>query len=1369
MFKFSGQMFIQFRLLLSFNLIFKLIVTFGQPIIYTMSIRRFSLSFLLLLCKMAICQDLNFRKITADNGLSHNTIYTIIQDHRGFMWFGTRDGLNRYDGYAVKNYFIKNVKSDRSVNRITCLINSVDYLYIGTDNGLYLYDYSQDKIVSYPSPNSFSILSMAKVDSNVYLGTTSGLYVASRNGILRQTAINNKTVTSISALSNNRLLLSIENQLIIIDYKGKQLKTIAKPELGVAQASAFRVIYAQHDIDNEWLCTNDGLFQFNKQTEKLSRLKFTSKETQESNTVRSVTKDKSGKLYIGTENGLYLYDFSKRQSVNYQQSFDNDPKKLNDKAIYSAYTATDGSVWLGTYFGGVNYIPSISSGFKTIAPSEKDHQLNGKAISQMMEDKEHHIWIGTEDGGISIYNPNDQTFKNINKNSAPYRLDINNVHAIYDDQQGSIWAGTFLGGLHQFNLKTGKTTIYVNQIGKTGTISNDQVYAIYRDSRNQLWVGTENGLNIFDYKTGLFHLFKPEIFKDEFIYDMTEDINGDMWFCTRWHGIFRYQTQKNKIDHYWVSQKPASIPSNQIVSVYKDTKNQLWFGTLDGGVCMFNIHRQVFKIFNTENGLPNNNVYGILEDNQHSMWFSTNRGLSQYNLLSRKFTNYDNRYGLPSNQFNFKSFIKTSNGLLYFGTINGLCYFNPLSIKHQTQRLPIHFTSFKLFNKTVESGDSPLLPKQIDVTGSVNLKYWQNVFSIEYAAINFSNVKGSNYAYYLEGFEDKWNFTQDKNLVTYTNLSPGNYIFHLLAVDAAGIAVSKERVLKISISPPFYLTKTAIILYFLLLCFAVWLYTYIVNFLHLKKMEIQLERVEKEKTKELTQHRLNFFTFISHEFKTPLTLIIASIEKFVDDNQFNVAKNAELSIIKNNASRLFKMIQQLMEFRKIETDHVAIKYTRHDILKFIEDTTYAFKTIVRNKGLQLNFLSTQESYLCYFDADKVEKIIFNLLSNAIKNTNEGSINVDFKIDSDQDASVNVIICISDTGKGMSKKELENVFFTFYKGIDSDDGSGVGLALVNSLVKYLDGEIAIKSEVNTGTQVTVKFPVFKQLSSAQKEDSYENKQEEDEVNIAAIQNYSNDDGTKNNYTILIVEDNKELLIFLSKHLAKQYNVITASNGQAGFNKAMKQVPDLIISDIKMPKMDGIQLCKKIKTDTKSRHIPVILLSDNTKENVKLEGLDVGADSYLAKPFNLKELEFLISNTIRSRVQLREQLLDMSKFGLNKLPRNNKDQEFLANLSVVLERNFSSPQFTTEQMADELNVSRTLLHINLKKILNKSANQLLNEYRLKKAILMLENNLPINEVAYYSGYSDPNYFSRIFKKYYQVSPGTYRDNLPQTNVN
>ncbi len=1334
-----------------------------------MLIRLFSLSFLLLLFKTAVCQDLNFRKITADNGLSHNTVYTILQDDKGFMWFGTRDGLNRYDSYAVKNYFIKNVKSDRSVNRITCLINAVDYLYIGTDNGLYLYDYSQDKIAPFPVPNSLSILCMAKVDSNIYLGTTSGLYVTSKNGILRQLAGNNKSVTTLSVLSHNRFLLSVNNQLIIIDHQGKQLKAIVRQAPSAGQVIDFRVQYALHDGGNEWLCTNYGLFQFNDQTEKLSRLRLTSRETQESNTVRSATKDKNGNLYVGTENGLYVYNLSKRQSVNYQQSFDNDPKKLNDKAIYSAYTAADGSVWLGTYFGGVNYIPSISSGFKTIAPSAKNNQLNGKAISQMMEDRDHHIWIGTEDGGISIYNPKDQTFSNINKNSTPYRLDINNVHAIYDDQQGSIWAGTFLGGLHRFNLKTGETKIYVNQTGKTGTISNDQVYAIYRDSRNQLWVGTENGLNIFDYKTGLFHLFKPELFKDEFIYDMTEDIQGNMWFCTRWHGIFRYQTRQNKIDHYWVSQKPASISSNQIVSVYKDSKNQLWFGTLDGGVCMFNVDNQVFKTFNTENGLPNNNVYGILEDNQHAMWFSTNRGLSQYNLATKKFTNYDNRYGLPSNQFNFKSFIKTSDGFLYFGTINGLCYFNPSSIKHQVQRLPIHFTSFKLFNKTVEPGESSPLLKQIDVTSSVNLKYSQNVFSIEYAAINFSNVKGSNYAYYLEGFEDKWNFTQDKYLVTYTNLSPGDYTFHLRAVDAAGMAISKERVLKISISPPFYLTKTAIVLYFLLLCFAVWLYTYIVNFLHLKKMEIQVERVEKEKTKELTQHRLNFFTFISHEFKTPLTLIIASIEKFIDENQFNVAKNAELSIIKNNASRLFKMIQQLMEFRKIETDHVAIKYTRHNIIKFIEDTTDAFKTIVQSKGLQLNFLSAQDSYVCYFDVDKVEKIIFNLLSNAIKNTSEGSINVDLRIEPDQYENATLIIDISDTGKGMSKKDVENAFFTFYKGISNEEGSGVGLALVNNLVKYLDGEIAIKSEINAGTHVTVKFPVFKQLAVAQKEDSYESEQEEEnEVSIAAIQNYPADNGVKSNYTILIVEDNKELLTFLSKHLAKQYNVISASNGQVGFNKAVKQVPDLIISDIKMPKMDGIELCKKIKTDAKFRHVPVILLSDNTKENVKLEGLDVGADSYLAKPFNLKELEFVISNMIKSRVQLREQLLDMSKFGLNKLPRNNKDQEFLANLSIVLEKNFSSPQFTTEQMADELNVSRTLLHINLKKILNKSANQLLNEYRLKKSILMLENDLPINEVAYYCGYSDPNYFSRIFKKYYQVSPGVYRDNLPQVTV-
>ncbi|MDB5112510.1 MAG: histidine kinase [Mucilaginibacter sp.] len=1311
---------------------------------------------LIFLClQSSFCQDISFRKITADNGLSHNTVYTIVQDQKGFMWFGTREGLNRFDSYTIKNYYLKNLRSGTSTNRISCLLSLKGSIYIGTDNGLYQYDEALDKIIEQPVlKDQFSILAIASADSSIYIGTNSGFYQVGTDGRAHLLADRDRAVTAISLLSDNRFLLATGSQLHITGRNGNILKTITTNTL----KPDFTVFNIYHEKGTDWLCTNYGLYLLDEDAGKLSRIKFTSDESTESNTVRAITRTGGNKFIIGTENGLYIYDALQQQSVNYTQSFDNNPKKLNDKAIYSAYTAKDGSIWLGTYFGGINYIPSVSYGFKNVLASEQTGRLNGKAISQMMEDGRHNIWIGTEDGGIAIYNPKNQVFTNINRRSSPFHLDINNVHAIYDDGAGSIWVGTFLGGLHRFEQSSGKTSIYTNRAGDTSSLSNDQVYAVYRDSKNTLWVGTQHGLNIFDYKTGRFDLFKPGIFGTEFIYDMIEDSHGDLWFCTRWNGVLRYQAKNNKIIRYIASGRPYSLPGNQVISVYKDSRNVLWFGTLDGGACAYDATKDGFTVLNTQKGLPNNNVYGILEDGRHQLWFSTNRGLSCYNRNTRKFINYDNRYGLPSNQFNFKSFLKASDGMFYFGTIHGLCYFDPQNIKTGQQQVPVRFTGFQLFNKLIEPGNNSLLSKQIDDTENIYLEYAQNVFSIGFAAINYSNVRGNNYAYYLEGFEKKWANVSDKNLVTYTSLSPGKYIFHLRALDVSGSPVSKERVLIINVAPPFYLSKVAFVLYALLIGLAIWLYAQFIKFVHVKKLEVQLERVEKEKTAALIQHRLNFFTFISHEFKTPLTLIIASVEKFMGENNAHAAKSAELAVIKNNASRLFKMIQQLMEFRTIETDHSAVKLTRDDLVKFVKNTAATFQTLAQGKGLVLKTSASVSNYLCYFDADKVEKILFNIISNAIKNTTAGQISLELSFETTSNGENRVTIIVADTGKGMSKKELENIFHTFYKGINSDEGSGVGMALVKSLVTYLNGEIDIKSEPAVGTLVHINLPVTQ--TPAHLTEPVANEVEPVQIEIKRPAVVGDSEPGKHSHTLLIVEDNKELLVFLSKHLGRYYNIMPASNGQAGFNKLVKQTPDLVISDIKMPKMDGIELCKKIKSDTRYNYIPVVLLSDNTRENIKLDGLDVGADAYLAKPFNLKEMELLIANVIRSHVKLREQLLDMSKFGLNKLPRNNKDQEFLAKLAIVLETHFADPQFTVEEMAAKLCISRTLLHINLKKILDKSASQLLNEYRLKKALLMLKENLPINEVAYYCGYSDPNYFSRIFRKHYNISPGVFR---------
>ncbi|TZF82281.1 response regulator [Pedobacter sp. BS3] len=1328
-------------------------------------------------------QDIRFRKITSNQGLSHNTVYAITQDAEGFMWFGTREGLNRYDSYEIKNYYIKNAGLGESANKISSLLCHNSLIYVGTDNGLYVYDAKTNRLQdSRVSPNKLTVLFLFEWQQAIYVGTTTGLYKLWNNRF-ELISRKNSAAKAMCLVADDYFLLAANNNLELINSKGQVQRVFNASALEALSRNDFNVFNIYKDAKGRiWLSTNYGLYNYNPENQRFNRIQFATTETRETNTVRSVSR-KQNTLFIGTEDGLYLYNLKTGHSGNYLQAFNSNPRKLNDKAIYSTYIAKDGSVWLGTYFGGVNYIPPSDFGFRTLMPNDKINGLSGKAISQMMEDSQHHIWIGTEDGGIAIYNPATDAYMHVNKTSSPFYLTVNNVHAIHDDGYGNIWVGTFLGGLHQFDIRSNKTIVYTHQPGNAKSLSNDMVYAVYRDSRGVLWVATQNGLNIFNYQTRTFSLFRPSVFGNKFIYDIAEDKNGDLWFCTRYDGIFRFNPINSQLTHYAAGNKYPVLKSNQVISVYKDSKQHLWFGTLDGGATRYDIDRNVFKTYTMADGLPNNNVYGILEDDNKDIWFTTNRGISRLNVQTGKFTSFDTKYGLPSNQFNFKSYLKTSEGLLYFGSINGVCFFNPAIIASRRTVLPLRFTDFQLFNQSVEPQPSGILENQIDYSAEVSLTYSQNVFTIAYAAINYANPGSTNYAYYLEGFENKWNYVGNKTSVTYTNLSPGKYVFHVKAVNADRTANSAERILKIRVSPPFYLSRVAYLLYVLLLLALVWAYARFIKFVHKKQLEVKLERLEKQKITEVTQHRLNFFTFISHEFKTPLTLILASIDKFIEEHGSQFRKSVELSSIKNNASILFKLIQQLMEFRKIETDHAAINLSKKDIVGFIRELSDSFITIAAKKGIELEFHPAVELFECYFDADKMEKICFNIISNAIKNTSSGKISVSLDI---RDKDINakwLTVMVKDTGRGMSAKELKNVFNPFYKSQENQainrEGSGIGLALVNSLVKYLGGEITIDSEVDRGTTIQITVPVMMHLNDADlhnkklsvvtvpeqsPEPERQNTVNDNEIISTAT---DNNQAMQVKYTLLVVEDNKELLTFLYKHFSAAYHVITATNGLLALKKITKNPPDIIISDVKMPRMDGFELCRRIKNDKKYSYIPVILLSDSTTENIKIDGLDTGADAYLGKPFNLKELELLITNTIKSRVKLREYVIGIGKLVAENLPNNNKDQEFLTNLNDVLEKSFSDTSITIEDIAEQLHMSRTTLHLNLKRILNKSGTELLNEYRLKKAAIMLENDMPVNEVAYYCGYGDPNYFSRIFKKIYHKTPLAYKREYAANN--
>ncbi len=1114
----------------------------------------------------------------------------------------------------------------------------------------------------------------------------------------------------------------------------------------------------------------DGLFRYDLHNDSFEPVVTRPRSNPiEANAVRVISEDEQKRLWIGTETGLFIYDRTHDTFHYYTQSFDQSPATLSDKAIYVLYKSREGIMWIGTYFGGVNLVKPREKGFKSLMADGGHGKLNGKAISDIIQDKAGRLWIATEDGGVNIWDRRTGAITYLKNEPGRKSLNVNNVHALYDDSNEVFWIGTFLGGVNRYDLKNKSFTVYKKDQEESSAFTNNMVYAIHRDKKGELWVGTTGGLNKFNSRTGTYEPFRSEVFHNKFIYEISETRAGGLWICVmNSDSLYHYDPDTEKLSKYRYSD-PVLLSTQGCISVLEDSKGRIWFGTMNRGFARLDPATGKFTPYTVEEGLPNNYVYGILEDAHGNLWMSTNKGLSKFNVDTKIFTSYDVSHGLPNNQFNFKSSFKDRDGWMYFGTMNGLCYFHPDSLRANDAAPTLYLSDLKLFNKSVTAGASDVLDKTIDAADGITLDYEDNVITLEFGSINYSG--DSRYAYYLEGFEPDWNFVEGKNNATYTNLSPGNYKFKVKAANNDGYWSKGVKTLNITVKPPFWLSPWAWGVYSALLAALFFAYKSFLNYRSREKMAVQLERMEKEKITAINQHKLNFFTYISHEFKTPLTLIIASIDKFLQDRSLSQEQSAGYASIRRSAGRLHVLIDQLMEFRRMETEHARMNYVNGDIIRYLRDTFMAFQPLFAKKQIDYYFNTDLTAFTAYFDADKLEKIITNLLSNAARYTGEhGLIDMEVKIKSISGTQPDAItVTIQDTGIGMAADELANIFTVFYQtdhGKKSGSGTGIGLALVKSLVDFMKGTIDIKSEPGTGTQIVLTLPLPKQVNETHTATPEGNTTVEVEHLLppASMVNghYADAEGENvSKYQVLIVEDSEELIDFLGDHFNTSFRISKAANGLEALAKIRRAAPDIIISDVMMPEMDGIELCQAVKTDLNTSHIPVVLLTARTTFENRLHGLDAGADAYLAKPFSLKELDLVVNNLLRARDQLKNHFLKFGSVKDMELSVANRDQDFILKLTQIVEKHLDNPEFNITQFAEEACVSRSLLHLKLKKLANLSASEFIRHIRLQKAAALLRStDLNISEVAYRVGYADSNYFSRSFKEKYQVSPTEYQ---------
>lgn len=1321
--------------------------------------------------------DYIFNKITTHDGLSHSTVYAITQDEKGFIWFGTREGLNKYNSYELKSYYT-NPKDSLGLNsnEITSLL-AVDsgHLFIGTTKGLNYYNYELDKITNlkYNGKDVGVINAMYQSSGGaVYICANTGLYEKSPGNQIKQ-LINSVNVISIQEFKKNVFWMATLRGVFLINEYGEIIKSYYQLNKSDHErlSTENNISCIFKDSDGEiWIGTiKNGLYHYIEEKDVFEPIIPIHKNNPiEVNVIRTVAEDHKNNLWIGTESGLFIFDKKTKKFSHHTQSFDNSSYTLNDKAIYSIFRSRENIMWMGTYFGGVNYVKPREIGFYKMMPDGGKNALSGKAVSQIIEDKKGKLWIATEDGGISIYDRKAQSFSYLKHHPGKQNsLSVNNVHALHDDGNGNIWIGTFLGGLNKYDLSTHKVTVYKHVPNDPTSLSNNYVYSLLTDSSGRLWVGTQNGLNIFLKNEGRFKHFKPNYFQGKFIYDILEDDKNNIWFCTRDNGLFYYNPHNDNITWYSSS---STLPSNNIISAYQDDQKRIWFGTLNGGLMKYDRKRYAFTSYTMKDGLPNNNVYGILEDNSDNLWLSTNKGLSKMNISSEEFTNFNISHGLTNNQFNFKSFHKTSDGWMYFGTVNGLCYFHPDSLNFNTAPPAVQFSDLKLFSKSVDVSDHSILEKNIDETDNITLKYKQNVISFEFIAINYFSPGNNLFTYYLEGFEDKWNNPGTKNTATYTNLSPGHYTFKVKVANNNGVWTKEPRTIDLEILPPLWLSTWAFLFYGILIIAALMLYRKFLQYRHEQKMALKVERIEKEKIHEINQQKLNFFTYISHEFKTPLTLIIASIDRYINHgyHRENVQVR-DFKLIKRYASRLHFLIDQLMDFRRIETSHGNLDLSRGDIITFLRDTFSAFIPLFSKKNIHYQTSSNIEEHITYFDADKLEKILTNILSNAIKNTKTfGEISMEIEIDR---KNQKIHITLLDTGIGLMEGESDKVFIPFYQS-KSDKvkttGSGIGLALVHSLIKYLKGDINIVSTVEEGTKIKITLPIHDHLDAEPElmKSIEGNKSLSIDHELFDEEDWNDEEDdhqeeAESDFELMIVEDNNDLLKFLTNHFSGYYKISYARDGKSALEKIKHSLPDIIISDVIMPKIDGITLCKRLKSTLSTSHIPVILLTAKSTVHNKIEGLDVGADAYLPKPFNLKELELLIKNILDSRNNLKKHFLTFGNVENHEVPINNKDQDFLRKLTETVHAHLDDPDFNITTFTKEVGISRTLLHLKIKKLVNLSTSEFVRTIRLQKAAQLLkESDISVSVVAYKVGFSDPNYFSRSFKEKYNKTPSEYK---------
>lgn len=1359
-----------------------------------------------------------FKNYQVINGLSSNTITAILQDKKGFMWFGTRNGLNRFDGNTFKVYQHQAADSTSlSSNSVLSLYEDQnEALWVGTYNGIDIYNpitESFQRFAALPGgetrfiladrfkriwivnnfilyeyfPETHTLIQKTPKEKQVVAlnrSTRGDVWAAFSDGQLwlyttgphrLATAISSSAETEAASSSQQQHLGGIPGKMPQA-AKSKDYTIFNIPALFHKYISRIESIYPIGD-SMVLIGTMDNMLLLNCPLNKVETV-FTNQDKIKEIHVHHIFQASANTFWLGTENGIYILNTRTHKTTHVTKDYNN-PYALTDNTVMSIFQDREHGIWIGTFFGGINYYSTDYNRFRKYLPKQGSAHVFGNVIHEICQDDFGHLWVGSEDAGLTKMDLKTGAVRNFLPDGTKSGICYQNIHGLLPVGH-QLWIGTYEHGLDVMDINTGRVIKHFNASNEPGHFTSNFIITLFRTRAGQILVGTWNGLyayvpnkrtsddiNLIFQDTAskavasvpLDGHFVAMPFFNSHIQSITQDPAGTLWVGTYGDGLYFKNMITGRSGKLRFEKNRPAIPNNYINNVYLDKKGYLWICT-ENGLCSYHPSTGVIRNYSSKDGLPDNQVFRIMEDAKGGYWISTARGLCRMELKTGAFTRFYTANGLPTEQFNYNSSFMASNGTLYFGTVKGMISFNPINFIKNNFTPPVYITGLQVNNKELPIDLHKGLQHSILYTRRIQLPYNQSSISLDVAALSYIIPEMNQYAYKMEGIDKDWTIIAKNRKIFYTKLPPGNYRFLLKGSNSEGLWNNQQRILSFEILPPFWMTSWAYLIYALILGGIIFT---ILRYYHLaikEKSKRKIDMIQINTEREIYHAKINFFTNIAHEIRTPLTLIKMPLEQLLSGTEPEQSIKPNLEMIKKNTDRLVALTDQLLDFRKAEANKYSLSFTKTDINDLVAEAFSMFRLAAENKGLGYHLELPRITLTAYIDKEAVQKILMNLINNAIKYS-ANQIWIRLLPFSSEDNMFYVEV--KNDGRLIEEAYREKIFEPFFriKDTQQEAGTGIGLPLSRTLAQLHKGDIVLNSSNEHQNIFLLSLPIHQEVEfnlpnstlSAQDRDTANIDIQQSEQQAASEQD-------SDRPILLLVEDNQEILQYLHRMLLKKYQVLKASNGQQALELLNKRPIQLVISDIMMPIMDGIELCSKIKADLNLSHIPVILLTAKNALQSKIEGLEVGADAYIEKPFSLEHLQAQISNLLANWVKIKEYFARSPLAHIKGMATSNEDRKFLEVLNDAIYDNISDNNLGVEKLSTIMNMSKSTLYRKIKGVSDLTPNELINLTRLKKAAqLLATGKYKINEVAFMTSYTLPSNFSRDFQRQFNISPSAF----------